>query len=31
VLTFNTIYDTHFDAEGHRGIAELLAEKLIRP
>lgn len=28
VLTFNTIYDTHFNAEGHRVIAELLAQQL---
>ena len=26
--TFNTIYDTHFNAEGHRVVGELLAESL---
>lgn len=31
VLTYNTIYDTHFNAEGHRVIAELLAEQLSTP
>ncbi len=28
VLTFNTIYDTHLNKEGHRVVAEVLAEAL---
>ncbi len=31
VLTYNSIYDTHFNAEGHRVTAEVLSAHLLKP